>query len=130
MPPPPTTRPELGRAAVCTSAPHKRVVVQLTPAKPESQFVMALRARSKNPKLRIENVRQSKDVSMVIEHCRRRWKDHLDEIGEVDFVLYSERTGVACAPNTAIEKLCQDAGILEQGQKLTLTYEVRAAVEV
>lgn len=104
-----------------------RVAVQLMPLQPDAKFVMALRACSKNPKLRIDNVRRSKDVSMVIEHCQRRWKEHLDEFGdEAVLVLSNERTGEPCAPNTPIETLCQDAGIQDspQGARLTLTYEV------
>ena len=70
------------------SGAASRVAVQLTPKHGDGLFIFRLRENAKNPKLRIDNVRRSKDLNMVIEHCKRRWQEHLVELGNPPLQLY------------------------------------------
>ena len=103
-----------------------RVEVQLTPKSSEGLFQARLRASQKNPKLRIDSVRRSKDLLMVIEHCRRRWKEPLEALGEPPLVLFYHPSGIPVEDHRiTIDQLCREANLSAVADaKLTLAYQV------
>lgn len=105
----------------------RRVLVQLMPKLLEGAFISALKAAQKNPKLRIHNMRCSNDLSKVVEHCRRRWKDQLDELGDPPFQLFhaGSHEPIMTKEAITIQTLCEQAGVpTAPDAKLTLTYTV------
>jgi hypothetical protein len=98
-----------------------RVAVQLQPRE-DGVFVTLLKQRKMNPNLRIDNVRRTKDVEMVIEHCRRRWKEPLGQLGKPPLKLFTGEGVEIFNVKVTIEELCQKAVIVDG--KLTLRYSV------
>lgn len=102
-----------------------RVAVMLKPRK-SSKFINMLKHHKKNPKLRIDNVRRTKDLSMVVDHCRRRWKNLLAKLEDPPLCLFLEDNPVNDYSVT-IEELCNEYGLgTTANGKLTLYYDVVA----
>ena len=109
------------------STPGARVAVQLMPREKEDAFAHALKAAGKKSNLRIDNVRCNKDLSMVMDQCKRRWADVLGAMGGYQLDIYMEgRTDPLGDMGVKIEELCSRAGLDTNGanSKLSLCYTV------
>lgn len=102
----------------------ERVAVQLTPKQPATgHFIELLRSKSKNPKLRIDNVRRSKDLQMVIEHCNKRWMEPLEALGQpIIQIFHLNSSDIIENKRITIDELCRQAEV-PNGAKSTLTLE-------
>ena len=65
-----------------------RVAVQLMPRAKEDAFANALKAAGLKSNLRINDVRCSKDLSSVMDQCKRHWADVLGAMGGRQLVIY------------------------------------------
>ena len=106
-------------------ASHARVAVQLMPRDTiEGVFSQALKEAKKNPKLRIDNVRRSRDLNTVVDHCKRRWEDVLSAVGPYRLMLYDKEGKEISDSAIKIDDLCIRSGTPSDG-KLSLTYTVK-----
>ena len=120
--------PAVGAGRPRDEVKEARISIQLTPRPGESDiFVKNLKDQSKNPKLRIDNVRRTKDLSMVVEHCSRRWKDHLVQLNSPPLRLFLGDKPIQDYSIT-IDALCQQVPPQEKGKPtMTLMYVVDTA---
>ena len=79
-----------------------------------SFFSRQLRGDASNPRhprLRIDNVRVSKDLLMVIDHCKRRWRENLERLGNPPMNIFLP-SGVPIEDTSiTIESLCMMSGV-------------------
>ena len=115
---PHASAPAAAKSGDGKSAPKRqavsRVAIQLTPrnvpGQPDSLFIEQLKSHKKNLKLRIDNVRRTTDLSMVIDHCRKRWKDHLSVLDNPPLRLFLNNKQVDDYSIT-IDSLCNQSGV-------------------
>ena len=74
--------------------------MQLVPRIVDGDFEQYLREHSKNPKLRIDKVNPSMPLSRVQQHCERRWRQQLDEMGNppISFFHQSRLGDISAEP--------------------------------
>ena len=98
-----------------------RVAVQLQPRE-GGAFVTLLKQHTLNPRLRIDNVRRTKDADSIIQHCHGRWKFVFNQLNSPSLHLFTSEGVQITNVKVTIEELCQKAVIVDG--KLTLGYSV------
>eukprot|EP00966_Prymnesium_polylepis_P242260 5602846-Prymnesium_polylepis.1 len=56
---------------------HPRCALQLVPHQHAATLAARINGIGCNPRLRIDNVRPSKNIEAIIKHCKSRWQDAL-----------------------------------------------------
>ena len=86
------------------AAGNDHVAVQLVPRDNGGAFINALHRAKRNPKLRIDNVRRSKNLAMVMNRCKKQWAGLLDDL---PMLFYLHPSGERLEDTTTIESLCR-----------------------
>ena len=107
------------------AAGNDHVAVQLVPRDNGGAFINALHRAKRNPKLRIDNVRRSKNLAMVMNRCKKQWAGLLDDL---PMLFYLHPSGERLEDTTTIESLCRLNNVSsEPDARLTLFYTVTMA---
>lgn len=117
---------KIDSGAAIRGSKDARVKVLLKPRCTDIEFAEALESANMRPNLCFDAMRRSTKIAEVIEHCQKRWKHVLAEIGNPSLHLYWSLAPYQKIITTkSMEELCHLASVLNDPKaELKLYYEL------